>query len=58
MTYHCTCPVCGVAHDVAADFMSSPRTIIATNGREGLSHTCGRHTATELQAARWSSKEA
>lgn len=50
-TYHCTCPVCRKGHDVIADFMSSPRTLIDTEGQPGLSMSCGAHTPAELQAA-------
>lgn len=54
-TYEVACPVCRQPHQIEAEFFSSPRSILATDGRVLPSESCGNHTAEELQAA-WSKR--
>jgi hypothetical protein len=51
--YSCTCPVCRKSHTVQATFLSSPRALMAIDGRVLPAHSCGAHSAAELRAARW-----
>lgn len=51
--YDCTCPVCRVAHTVHASFLSSPRSLRATDGRLLPSMSCGKHPREQVVAARW-----
>ena len=50
-TYEVACPVCRKPHTVQYEFLSSPRSIKATDGRVLPSESCGAHTAEELQEA-------
>lgn len=48
-TYAVICPVCRVEHVIQANFLSSPRSFTADDGRSLPSTSCGAHTAEELR---------
>jgi hypothetical protein len=50
--FECTCPVCRKAHVVQAVTLSSPRSLISTDGRLLPSCSCGEHSREQIVAAR------
>jgi hypothetical protein len=48
-SYDRVCPVCRKTHTVRADFLSSPRHLLAADGRSLPSESCGAHSAEELR---------
>lgn len=49
--YDVACPVCRQPHVVNADFLSSSRSVLATDGRVLPASSCGSHSAAEVRQA-------